>query len=288
MKDGPVARFAGRTLAIATIHGKERAIGPAFLRILPLAAFNAIPDVDTDRFGTFSGDVRRTMDPLEACIAKARHGAAVSGADLVCASEGSFGPYPPAPFLTCDEEVLVLYDARDDRVFHHRHVALETVFGGEHCTSVAAVEAFAARMRFPAHGLVLRPQEQWRPGDVLYKGLHDALELRARAEGLIAAHGACWVETDMRAMANPTRMNVIAEAAGRFADELARVCPACGARWFRISSTRSGLPCELCGWPTEGIRAYIRSCVECGHSAAEDRPDGRTTADPRHCPNCNP
>ena len=49
---------------------------------------------------------------------------------------------------------------------------------------------------------------------------------------VIAAQGACWVETDMRAMMNPTRMRVIGEAAERFAAELARGCPVCGAFTF--------------------------------------------------------
>lgn len=288
MKDGPVARFAGRTLAIATIHGKERAIGPAFLRSLPLTGFHAIPDVDTDRFGAFSGEVQRTMDPLQACIAKAKHGAETGGADLVCASEGSFGPYPPAPFIPCDEEVLVLFDARDGRIFHHRHVSLDTVFGGERCTTVEDVLAFAARMRFPEHGLVLRPEEHWRAGQALLKGVHERARLATAAAGLIGAHGSCWVETDMRAMANPTRMSVIGTAAGHFAVELARTCPRCGACWFRISSAQAGLPCGLCGRPTEAIRSYLRTCWSCGHEAQEARPDGRTEEDPRHCPDCNP
>jgi oligopeptide/dipeptide ABC transporter ATP-binding protein len=178
---------------------------------------HAIAEVDTDRFGAFSGEVQRTTDPLTACIAKARHGAEVSGMDLVIASEGSFGPYPPAPFVTCNEEWLVLLDTRDDTVFHQRHVSLRTVSGGEACTSRAAVTAFAERMQFPEHQLVLRPREHWRSGDRVVKGIANAEQLHQVAEELIATHGTCWVETDLRAMANPTRMAVIAETADRVA-----------------------------------------------------------------------
>ena len=92
-------RFAGRTLGVATIHGKEHVIGPALMKALPIAGFEAIKGGDTDGFGTFSEDVQRRSEPLEACKAKAKHGAGVSGLDLIIASEGSFFPNPPAPFV---------------------------------------------------------------------------------------------------------------------------------------------------------------------------------------------
>lgn len=281
-------RFAGRVLGVATLHGKERVIGPALQRVLPIAGFTAIPDVDTDRFGAFSGEVARTLEPLEACIAKARHGAEASGMDLVVASEGSFGPYPPAPFMPCDEEVLVLFDARDGMVFTHRHVSLETVFGGEEVRDADGAMAFAGRYRFPEHALVARPRERWRSGDPVHKGITDPQRLRDLVAALVDAHGSCWLETDMRAMMNPTRMRVIGETAERFADELAHACPVCGACWFRITGNRAGLPCALCGWPTESIRSVERGCWRCGHVQFEARPDGRLEEDPQHCPHCNP
>jgi len=281
-------RFAGRTLGVSTIHGKERVIGPALMKVLPLASVHAIAGVDTDRFGAFSGEVQRTTDPLTAALAKAKHGAEVSGLDLVIASEGSFGPYPPAPFLSCNEEFLVLYDARDGAVYEHRHVSLETVFGGEECSTLRAVLAFAERMKFPEHGLVMRPKERWERGDRMHKGIHEQEQLRHHADALLTAHGSVWVETDMRAMANPTRMAFIAETAERFAGELARSCPSCGELYFRITGTTPGLPCGLCGWPTASIRSYTRSCRACSHSEQEKRPDGRTEEDPRYCDHCNP
>jgi hypothetical protein len=281
-------RFAGRTLGVATMHGKEQVIGPALMKVLPLAGFHAIAGVDTDRFGAFSGEVQRTLSPLEAAFAKARHGAEVSGMDLVIASEGSFGPYPPAPFMPCNEEFLVLFDARDGLRFEHRHLSLETMFGGEQCRSLREVLAFAERMKFPEHGLALRPNEQWERGDPVRKGIHDVEQLRYHANSLLDVQGSVWVETDMRAMANPTRMAVIAGTAERFAQELAHGCPSCGELYFSITGTTPGLPCSLCGWPTAGIRWYTRSCVSCTYSVQEQRPDGRTEEDPRYCDHCNP
>lgn len=270
------------------MHGKERAIGPALMRVLPLAGVQVIDQVETDRFGTFTGEVGRPLEPLQACMAKARHGAEVGGLDLVIASEGSFFPYPPAPFMPCDEEVLVLYDKRDERFFEHRYTSLRTVFGGEVCSDRLQLLDFARRMQFPAHGLVVRPREQWRSGNEQVKGITSEGALLGIAERLISNHGSCWVETDMRAMMNPTRMEVIGETAERFAGELSEPCPACGACWFRVSKAMPGLPCAMCGWPTPATRAYVRSCWACGHSSTSPRPDGRATESPQHCGNCNP
>lgn len=281
-------RFHGRTLGVATNHGKEHAIGPALMKSLPLSDFQAIDGMDTDRFGAFTGEVKRTHDALEACRAKAKHGAEVSGLDLVISSEGSFGPYPPAPFVSCDEEILVLYDARDSSFFEHRHVSLTTVFAGEVCRDWSQVKAFAERMKFPGHGLVLRPKESWSFGDTMRKGIREEAELREIARQLIEQNGSCWVETDMRAMMNPTRMQVIAETAHRFAQELMVGCPACGACWFRVTQALPGLPCELCGWPTQSTRSYVRACDACAHTVTSVRPDGKTTEEPQHCDNCNP
>jgi hypothetical protein len=281
-------RFAGRTLAVATMHCKELAIVPPLLEKLQLAGHVVIEGLDTDRFGAFSGEVRRELQPDAAAEAKARAGAEASGMDLVIASEGSFLPYPPSPFIPCDEEWLVLVDLRDDLVLKHRHVSLQTVFGGEKCNSMIEVRSFAERMQFPGHALVLRPQEQWRQGDRQVKGIADAGVLENEAQAMLKEHGTLWLETDMRAMLNPTRMQVIGETAERFADELARTCPFCGMFWFRVVEARAGLPCAICGWPTQSTRGYLRSCMTCAHELLEPRQDGKQEEDPMYCDHCNP
>lgn len=282
------ARFVDRVLGVATMHGKERVIGPALMKALPIAGYQAIPEVDTDRFGAFSGEVQRQLDPRATAIEKAKHGAEVSGMELVIASEGSFGPYPPAPFISCNEEFLALYDARDGAVFEHKHLTLETNFGGEACSTPAQVTAFAQRMRFPEHALVLRSTEHWRADSVQVKGIHQHEELLRTANDLLAAHGTVWVETDMRAMCNPTRMKMIGATAERFAAELIRTCPRCSHFYFRITSAVPGLPCGLCGSPTESVRSFVRHCQQCDFTTEEPRTDGKQVEEPQFCGYCNP
>lgn len=278
----------GRVLGVASMHGKERAIGPAFAERFPLAGCRAIAGLDTDAFGTFSGERRRTLEPRAAAEAKARAGAQAGGLDLVIASEGSFVPHPAVPLLTCDEEWLVLLDLRDGSLRAHRHVAVDVACAGRACGSLDEVAAFAARLPFPEHRLVLRPREAWQPGDEMLKGIAAHDELRRGAAALLARHGRVWVELDLRAHANPTRMRAIAAAARDFAEELATPCPGCGAAHFRVVEALPGLPCSACLAPTRGVRALRRACAACGQGREDPRPDGRLAEEPAWCDACNP
>lgn len=78
----------GKTAVVATMHGKERVIIPT---LAPLGlAFLPRPPIDTDRFGTFTRDIRRAGSQKEALAAKARAGlAAAPEADYAVASEGA-------------------------------------------------------------------------------------------------------------------------------------------------------------------------------------------------------
>lgn len=288
MSDALQELFAGRELLVATMHAKERAIAPAFLESFALASCRAIAGLDTDRFGAFSGEVRRALDPRSTAEAKARAGAALAEAELVIASEGSFGPHPASPFLSCDEEWLVLWDARSGLARAHRYLTTEVVCGGTACTQWDEVRAFAARVPFPSHGLVLRPEQRWSPGDPVRKDLLDLDALEAAARELLRDHDRLWVELDLRAHRNPTRLRAIERAAHEFASELARLCPRCGAAHYRVVEALPGLPCGECGEPTRSVRARARACADCHAREEEPRADGKLVEDPGFCELCNP
>ena len=279
--------FAGRKLVVATLHGKERALAPALAPTLGLADVS-VAALDTDRFGAFSGEITRVLEPRAAAEAKASAALAEFGGDLALASEGSFVPYPPAPLLTLDEEWLALVDARLGRTFVHRHATLETVFAGRRCTSLEATLAFARAQPFPEHSFVLRPHQGWSAGDPVAKGVNSFEELERVARALLARFGELWLETDLRAHHNPTRMRAIAAAAHDFAAELATPCPRCSAPHFRVARSLPGLPCEACGEPTDLVRARVCACHLCGHELELSRADARTAADPGSCGACNP
>jgi len=76
-------------MVVGTKHGKHRQIAPAFSAVLG-ATVTAAAGVDTDRFGTFTGEVPRTLSPRDTAVAKARLAVAVSDIPYGLASEGSY------------------------------------------------------------------------------------------------------------------------------------------------------------------------------------------------------
>jgi hypothetical protein len=65
--------YAGRIAVLATIHGKERAFGPALHTALGLHV-RVSPGIDTDALGTFTGEVR-CSSPISGIIGCASAGA---------------------------------------------------------------------------------------------------------------------------------------------------------------------------------------------------------------------
>ena len=270
--------YEGQTAALATLHGKARAIGPAFRRRLGLAL--TVPEgIDTDSLGTFTGEVPRPAGLHETAVLKARLGLAASGLPLAIASEGSFGPHPAMPFLAIAREALAFIDAGRGLTLVEERVSERTNFAALDLTPQADIPAFLSRTGFPRHGLILRS------GGQIVKGITDPAHL---AQLLARAEGPSRLETDMRAHMNPTRMAEIARLAHALARRLATPCPACAAPGFGRVRTERGLPCADCGAPTSLIRAEVQACGLCGHELCLPRKDGLSAAAPAACPLCNP
>jgi len=87
---------------------------------------------------------------------------------------------------------------------------------------------------------------------------------------------------------NPTRRRVIRQAAFKLVRRLLTSCPACGSPGWAQTGTEKGLPCGVCGEPTELVRHEIFGCPYCHHCAMQPRSDGRRFANDAQCPSCNP
>jgi DNA-directed RNA polymerase subunit RPC12/RpoP len=151
----------------------------------------------------------------------------------------------------------------------------------------AEAKAFARAAGFPGHHLVARPEHEDDPR--IHKGIADWTSLKeafhwARGE---AANGRAFLETDMRAHANPTRMENIRVAAEDLASKLSSLCPACGAPGFWTIERVAGLPCADCGAPTCETHAQVYGCLKCVHRVTRERTDLQY-ADPGRCDYCNP
>jgi hypothetical protein len=269
--------YRGKRAVLATNHGKEKAVFPAFFSALGLEL--ELPEgLDTDSLGTFTRDVARHGSMRETAIRKARLGMESSGLPLAVASEGSFGPHPVIPFLAAGYELLVFVDPERGLEIVEEQVSERTNFALLEVTPGGEVDDFLARAGFPEHALVVRA------GDKLEKGITS----RAHLDQLLHAGGLVQLETDMRAHLNPTRMAEIARLAERLARRIGTLCPACSTPGFGVTSAGRGLPCAECGAPTRLIATVVETCACCRHEQRKPRPDGRLFATPAECPECNP
>ncbi len=277
--------YRGRTAALLTQHGKERVIAPVFEASLGCRV-ELVAGFDTDLLGTFTREIARAGTQLEAARRKARQGMALSGLPLGIASEGAFGPDPVMGMCPWNVELLVWVDAANGLELVGRAQG-KANFAHARVGDWAAAESFARQWLFPGHFLVVRPDgaqdPRIRKGICEWSELQDAFAraLEQSSTGLVS------LETDVRAHANPTRQEIIRLAAEDLAARLLSPCPACDAPGFGIVERIPGVPCELCGAPTQETRADVLGCVRCPHRVVLER-TGRLAADPAHCGHCNP
>lgn len=285
MKPAP---YAGRQIILPTQHAKAQAIAPVFADILNAQVREHA--CDTDSLGTFSGEVERRGTALDAARRKVQLAFTELDADLAVASEGSFGPHPTVGFVPADQELLHFADRSRDFSLTVTLTTTDTNYRMADVTSLDALVDFAQKAGFPTHGLILATQPRDDPHRRIIKGIqtHDALAEGFSTLRQVAQDGKIWVETDMRACFNPTRMTTIAKLAEKLAQRLATPCPACDLPGWGEIDVIEGLPCAWCGMPTPLVRGVIHGCVTCTHRETRDRPDGLKIADPGHCPRCNP
>ena len=289
----PRCPYRGRVVALATKHGKERAIGRPLQAALGLEVM-VPPNLDTDALGTFSGEVERVGTPKEMALRKARLGMAAAELPYGLASEGSFGPHPFIPFLPIGQELLIFVDDVLGIELSEFLIVEDTNFNHQIVAPGDDLTGFLQGIGFPSHAVIARPNIA-RPNatwdrQLLFKGLTELATLKEAiaASAATSPDGRAHIETDMRAHLNPTRMASIRRLAFRLARRLATVCPACGTPgWGRID-VELGLPCMDCGTLTDLVRAEILGCTACDHRSAHPRPDGRSHAEPGQCPYCNP
>ena len=277
--------FAGRKLTIATMHGKEKVIGPILSEATGVIV-NVAEGFNTDIFGTFTGEIEREADALTVARRKCLAAAAMTETTLVLASEGSFGPHPTIPFAKCDDEILVLVDLYLGLEIKVRELSVNTNFSGKTVRSWEEANAFSAATLFPSHGLIVgrsRGETQW-----LKKGIRSDHEFERLVKENLDATGECYIETDMRAMHNPTRLGVIGKATEKLAESMLRTCPVCSTPGFDVEDVLSGLPCEQCATPTAGTLSFVYGCQRCGHREERRFPHGRKTESAMYCDWCNP
>lgn len=283
----PQDLFSDRESVLATMHQKEQVIAPILEQQLGVKV--VVPQgFNTDEFGTFTRDIKRSGDQQSAARLKVEKAMALTGLTLAFASEGSFGPHPAIPFVACDCEIVLLSDRTHDLEIVGQAISTETNYSHKSIQSLEAALTFAQQVGFPTHGLVAMSEAQPIQSSHVIKGIADEVQLTETVSWLLKKFGQAHLETDMRAMYNPTRMKVIAQATEDLVHKISQRCPHCGCPGFAPAERKPGLPCGLCGSPTNSTLAVVHRCIKCDFNNVTYFPDGQEFADPTYCLCCNP
>jgi len=275
------------SIILTTKHSKSIAIAPAFFNILSAEIVEC--NTDTDVFGTFSGEVERTGNALDCAKTKCELGMNLTNAYYGLSSEGSFGSHPYIPFLSCDQEILYFIDRIRNFHLYVSSISEKTNYNIKSLDSMNELEIFAKKALFPSHALIVRSDNK-KNKNFLFKGINtfDMLEQAFKDSMKHSRNGKVWVETDMRANMNPSRMGVIQSLAEELAKSLSRLCPQCNTPGWGKVHVEKGLECGWCGMETELLRAEIYGCVKCAHKEKTRPFHNLLTADPENCSSCNP
>lgn len=280
--------FKGQTALLATIHQKELAIAPVLKDKLGLLVI-PVSDLNTDTFGTFSGEVARTGSQYQSALAKIEAAEKLNPQQhLFLASEGSFYPHPDAPFITLNSELILFIDRKNKLEIQAWNHTVNTNYRSISIGAYNKLKEFAEQLGFPNQGIILKLMQD----DVLLRAIKDIAtwpDLLFAYNSLTHNTSATVVaEADMRAHKNPTRMESIKLCADKLASLLLSTCPSCQTPGFTIVDTKPGLPCSCCGFPTRSAMYSVCTCSTCGYSITKKYPNGKQTEDPVYCDNCNP
>lgn len=238
---------------------------------------------ETDSLGTFSGEIPRTLTILETLEQKCRLGFNHSKDSLLLATEGSFGPHSLFPWVTQHQESFILFDQESDCKFYYHFTSQLTNFQVASIQTEQLLVEFCHRIKFPSHGIILK-----KTIDDEVEIFKDIFDWKTLVSVYRTLGNNVMVESDMRAMNNPTRMANIRIGFSNFLKHLQSECPMCHYPGFSQKKVERGLPCEWCNSPTESILCSIHICEFCQHEVVNGNPNGKSKEDPMYCLNCNP
>jgi hypothetical protein len=279
--------YYDKKASLLTKHGKEKIISKVLKDSVGLEVLHT-DAYDTDLFGTFTGEIDRHGNQLEAAIAKARKGMEIGNTKIGIASEGLFTTDPYAGMFPWNNEIVILID--DERGIQIIGSASNTAQSYSACIqdidNLDDLDEHLTKANFPSHGLVIRPDIQHHPeflkGIDSYQALQQAL-IWAKNK---SATGQVFIENDLRAFLNPTRMQTIRSASMNLVEKLNSCCPNCGIPGFWLTKVIFGLPCELCQNETKELKFEVWQCHQCLYQ--KNISNDKKYAEPCKCDFCNP
>lgn len=278
--------YKDKILILTTLHNKEVAIKPVFEKEL---LFNVqTHSFNTDTLGTFTGEIERKLSQTESAKEKALMGIKASLATCGIGSEGSFGPHPRLPFAACNFETLYFIDQDNEIEITHTHLSTKTNYDSEVFSKWQELESFLKQIQFPSHAVIVKPDVN-EGNFFCFKGISKEEDLKSAFIECQnkSANKKVFIQTDMRAHMNPTRMKVIEETACLLVQKLLTLCPMCTTPGFSFKETQGHKLCSYCHSITSLALHEVHGCIKCSFTLQKVI-DDEIKASPEFCYCCNP
>ena len=277
--------FKNRKIVVATKHNKETIIRSLFGEFFGVE-FIVPENFDTDAFGTFTRDKKRVGDQLEAARKKALAAMQITGLDAVIASEGSFDAHPSIPFVTSNLELVLFVDIKNNVEVRGHSRTFKTNMAHRYVRTLSEAVSFAESVGFPEHGVIIRERKD---SETMFKEVTTWEVFKQTCKNLLytTKGGIIFLETDMRAHRNPTRMKNIELALKDLIKNIESTCPECGMIGFVPVKTTGCLHCESCGRETDVPAKSLFECQKCKYEE-ERRITEQSFINPGECSYCNP
>lgn len=274
--------YKDKRVLLASMHKKELAIQEPFESIIG-CQLDIAENFNTDKFGTFSGEIERSLSAYETLKIKAIKAAEQFNCDYVVSSEGAFGPHPTCLFANSDIEMLLFYDRPNNLFIADYEISTDTNLANYTVKSGNDYHDFLTKALFPSHALIIKSDDT-----VIAKGINNYEILEQLIADNLPKFGSLTLETDMRAMHNPSRMKVINSLANKLAKRIINHCKSCDSPGFGEVVMSGALLCELCLSPTKIKKYRDYKCIRCDYIERELIDSSKEFADPKFCDYCNP
>lgn len=242
-------------------------------------------EVDTDQFGTFSGEIERRKSQLQTALEKARVAKELMNLNLCIASEGTIGPDPAFPFLNSNTETIVFMDYTNDIVIHQSLVSREIYSFRTHLKSEGELGEFINQLRLEDQAMIVKSSHE--KTEFVQKGLNSIDDLRSAVAQAIAVSGEAILEPDFRAMHSASRRENIRRCAILLAEKISSTCPSCNRPGWSGSQGSATKACVSCGSKRTTVPlGVVFRCEGCNHN--EERNDANSSCEAQYCLDCNP
>ncbi len=282
--------FYNRKALLVTKHNKDIVISPILKEALGLD-ISVATRVNTDEFGTFSGEIERPDTQYNTAKLKILKAFELyPDAEIAIASEGSFNPHPDCAFIPLNTEIILLIDRKNQLEISAKYLSLSVSVKEETVLTMEEAWAFVENLGFPQNGIILKAGNNKNNTPYIFK---DATTISCLEAALffffdISDDGKITLQSDMRAHLNPVRMENIRLAAIELLKTIQSVCLHCKTPGFTVKEVTKGLPCSLCNAPTRSTLLYLYECKKCKQQEEKLYPNGKQYEDPGLCDYCNP